>query len=86
MNSVTYPNLLERKARVFATLNRNDLMFVGGMFMLFSLFKLNGIITLSFIAVSLWSFKFISSKLPKGFIQEVRQKELLWYSEFGRVL
>ena len=85
MKIVKYPSLLNKKARIFATLNRQDLMVVGGVFFCLSPLKLGGITSLIIITLNLLVFKFVTARLAKGFIHTSRSNKLAWYQELGRM-
>ncbi|MEX0799356.1 MAG: hypothetical protein WD025_07920 [Bacteriovoracaceae bacterium] len=84
MSNSTFPALLNRRAKMLGNLNRSDLIFVGGTFLVSSYLKISGItgllLNLSLLAI----FKILSSKLPKGFVEQVMApKELAWKKKFG---
>jgi len=86
MKNITYPSLLSKKARIFAGFKRADLIVIGISFITLSSFKLNGIISLSLMLIILFIFKFISSRIPKGFFYELPENLYLdWYKDLGRV-
>ena len=85
MSNSAFPTLLNRKAKIFAGLNRSDLMVVGGCYLVLSWLRVSGITALVINALVLFSFKIITRKLPKGFFREINaSKALKWSYKLGR--
>lgn len=79
MNSA-FPTLLNKRAKILAGLNRTDLAFLGGGYLLLSFFKVSGITGLIFNAIVLLIVKLVTNKLPRGFFREINAPEELKWS------
>lgn len=76
MQNNNYPGLLNKKARVLLSLNRQDLVFSGSVFLILSLLKLNGAVSLMVNLALLIGFKILSSRLSRGFFSLLNRRTL----------
>ena len=75
--SGAFPTLLNKRAKILAGLNRTDMMFLGGGYLLLSIFKVSGITGLILNALVLLVVKLVSRKLPRGFVKELMAPQKL---------
>ena len=78
MNS-SFPTLLNKRAKLFASMNRSDLMVTGAGYLVLSWTRISGITGLIIIGCSLFIFKLATRYFPKGFLKEINcEKVLKW--------
>lgn len=80
-----YPTLLIKKATIFGTLKRTDLMILGSSYLIFSLLKINSLMLL-FINIFLFVFiKIIEKNFKRGFFENLMSCRVLhWQNELNR--
>lgn len=77
-----FPNLLSEKATMLGALNREDLALVGVLYLFLSWMKVLGIFsTISCFGLVLF-IKFLKNKLPKGFLEGIKDRNLISMEEF----
>jgi hypothetical protein len=86
MNKSVYPRLLSKKARVFASFSRSDVITLGAAYLVLSSLKVS-ILAMSFILLALYAFrKIILSKLEPSFVKNLMfPKELRYKGELRRL-
>jgi len=84
--SSAFPTLLNKKAKILAGMNRMDLMFLGGGYLLLSWLRVSGILSLILNALLLLVVKLVTRKLPKGFVRELfASRKFLWGYKIGEL-
>ncbi len=86
MTNTTYPTLLNKRARIFASLNRVDLIILGITYLVFSNLNYSGIeillISLFFLIIN----KYFMSRLERRFLKGLsRTKVIDWSGAIGRL-
>ena len=86
MRNTTYPTLLNKRARIFASLNRVDLIILGVTYLVFSKLDYSGIeillVSLFFLIIN----KYLMSRLERGFLKGLsRTKVIDWSGAIGRL-
>lgn len=86
MSSSNYPALLNKRARIFASLNRSDLIVLGISYLALTRIGLSGIKILLFSIVILFINKLIVSRLQKNFIKGISRTRVIdWSGAIGRL-
>jgi hypothetical protein len=86
MTNSNYPALLNRRARIFASLNRVELMTLAITYLFLSAIKVGGIKAILINLVVLVVMKVLNSKMPKGFLKNFRSKSTLdWSGKLGEI-
>ena len=84
MTNSSYPSLLDRKARIFASFNRAELTTLACIYLFLSLLKVSGLLILLVSIISLALMKYLSLKLQRGFFKHLFSKdELKWSYKLG---
>lgn len=86
MRNTTYPTLLNKRARIFASLNRVDLITLGITYLVVSKLDYSGIeillISLFFLIIN----KYLMSRLERSFLKGLsRTKVIDWSGAIGRL-
>lgn len=86
MRNTTYPTLLNKRARIFASLNRVDLITLGITYLVVSKLDYSGIeillVSLFFLIIN----KYLMSRLERGFLKGLsRTKVIDWSGAIGRL-
>ena len=86
MTNTTYPTLLNKRARIFASLNRVDLIILGITYLVSSKLDYSGIeillISLFFLIIN----KYLMSRLERSFLKGLsRTKVIDWSGAIGRL-
>jgi hypothetical protein len=80
MKDSSYPALLNKRARILASLNRTDLIVLGCNYLIMSNLKISGwkiiCISLGLLIIT----KFITSRLEKGFFETLFTKRIVKWS------
>ena len=86
MNNSSYPALLNKRARIFASLNRSDLVVLGLSYLILTKVGLSGIKILLFSIVILFINKLIVGKLQKSFFKGMSRTRVIdWSGAIGRL-
>lgn len=86
MTNITYPTLLNKRARIFASLNRVDLIVLGLTYLVLSKLDYSGIEILLISLVFLMMNKFLMSRLERSFFKGLsRSKVIDWSGALGRL-
>ena len=86
MSNSSYPALLNKRARIFVTLNRADLVLLGLNFLICSKLGLSTVWIMSLCLVQLIANKFIEQNVEKGFFKNLLTKRHIdWKQEVGRI-
>jgi len=86
MQNSSFPTLLNKKAKIFMSLNRLDLSIIGGSLLAASLFRISGLKALLLCLVGLILNKLIQKRLPRGFFYHIRFiKTLKWHYKLGGI-
>lgn len=84
MKIITYPTLLNKRARIFADFNRSDLVVLGISFLVSSQFNMGGILSLILMMTTLFLFKSLTARLPRKFFKLLMtSKSLPWFKGIG---
>ena len=84
MTNSNYPSLLNKKARIFASLNRMELIILASTYLFLSYLKIGGILALIINIFILTTIKFLKSRFERGFIELIFSKTLyLWQGKLG---
>jgi hypothetical protein len=86
MNKSVFPSLLSKRARIFASFSRSDVVLMGGAYLILSSFKVS-ILPMSLILISLYGFKIvILSKIEFNFFKNlIFPRELHYRGALRRV-
>ena len=85
MSRATFPTLLHKTPKILGPLTRFDLTGVGLSYFTLSALKISGIVQLLLMAVGLFVFKYINSKLPCGFFRLITSpRQLKWSYKLER--
>ncbi len=80
MKNSSYPALLNKRARILASLNRTDLIVLGLNYLIMSNMKISGwkiiCISLGLLVIT----KFVTSKLEKGFFEGLFTRRIVKWS------
>jgi hypothetical protein len=84
MKDSSYPALLNKRARILASLNRTDLIVLGCNYLIMSNLKISGwkiiCISLALLVIT----KFVTSRLEKGFFENLITKRIIkWNYKIG---
>lgn len=86
MSSSSYPALLNKRARIFASLNRSDLLVLGISYLALTRIGLSGVKILLSSIVILFINKVIVSRLQKNFIKGISRTRVIdWSGAIGRL-
>ena len=86
MKSTAYPTLLNRRARIFASLNRVDLIVLGVTYLSLSKLGFSGIEILVISLLYLVVNKLLMSRLERNLIKGVTRVRVLdWSGAIGRM-
>lgn len=86
MTNTTYPTLLNTRARIFASLNRIDLIVLGITYLVFSKLDYSGIEILLISLVFLLINKFLMSRLERSFLKGLSRTNVIdWSGAIGRL-
>lgn len=86
MSSSSYPALLNKRARIFASLNRSDLLVLGISYLVLTRIGLSGVKILLLSIVILFINKLIVSRLQKNFIKGISRTRVIdWSGAIGRL-
>ncbi len=77
MKKSSYPALLNKRARILASLNRTDLLVLGCNYLIMSNLKISGWKIICISLVVLIITKFITSRLEKGFFETLFTKRII---------
>ncbi|MBT4789944.1 MAG: hypothetical protein HON90_00105 [Halobacteriovoraceae bacterium] len=80
MKNSNYPTLLNRRARIFANLNRVELVFLASTYLFLSFIGIGGMKALLINIVQLLLFKLVSAKVGKSFFRFLRSTRLYYWS------
>lgn len=84
MTNSNYPSLLDKRARIFASLNRSELIVLAFTYLILSYLGLGGIKALLLNVVVLVLVKLINTKLERGFFELINSKTLYdWQGALG---
>jgi hypothetical protein len=88
MKNSVYPALLNKRARIFASLNRQDLIILGCNYLILSKVGISGIKTLLISVIVLVISKFFQGRVELGFFRNICSKRIIKWSgsvgHFGR--
>ena len=85
MNNSNYPALLNRRARIFASLNRSDLVVLGLSYLVLTKIGLSGVMILLVSIVILLIHKLFMSRLRRGFFKGLSRTRVIdWTGVIGR--
>tara|TARA_Y100000296_G_scaffold8496_1_gene10019 strand:+ start:203 stop:466 length:264 start_codon:yes stop_codon:yes gene_type:complete len=85
MNNSNYPALLNRRARIFASLNRSDLVVLGLSYLVLTKLGLSGVMILLVSIVILLTHKLLMNRLRRGFFKGVSRTRVVdWTGVIGR--
>jgi len=84
MKDSSYPALLNKRARILASLNRTDLIVLGCNYLIMSNLKISGwkiiCISLGLLVVT----KLVTGRLEKGFFENLLSKRIIeWNYKIG---
>jgi hypothetical protein len=86
MNNSSYPALLNKRARILASLNRTDLIVVGTNYLILSQLKISAITILIISGILLVVTKILTRKLEKGFVENIFSRRIInWHQKIGGV-
>ena len=86
MSSSRYPALLNKRARIFASLNRSDLLVLGISYLALTRIGLSGVKILLLSIMILFVNKLIVSRLQKNFIKGISRTRVIdWSGAIGRL-
>ena len=86
MKNSSYPALLNKRARILASLNRTDLIVVGTNYLILSQLKISAIKILIISGVLLVVTKILTRKLEKGFVENIFSRRIInWHQKIGGV-
>ena len=86
MRNSSYPALLNKRARILASLNRTDLIVVGTNYLILSQLKISAIKILIISGVLLVVTKILTRKLEKGFVENIFSRRIInWHQKIGGV-
>ena len=86
MKNSSYPALLNKRARILASLNRTDLIVVGTNYLILSQLKISAIKILIISGVLLVVTKILTRKLEKGFFENIFSRRITnWHQKIGGV-
>lgn len=86
MKNSSYPALLNKRARILASLNRTDLIVVGTNYLILSQLKISAIKVLIISGVLLVVTKILTRKLEKGFVENIFSRRIInWHQKIGGV-
>lgn len=86
MRNSSYPALLNKRARILASLNRTDLIVVGTNYLILSQLKISAIKILIISGVLLVVTKVLTRRLEKGFFENIFSKRIInWHQKIGGV-
>ena len=85
MTDSVFPTLLNKRARIFANLNRIELAVMAIIYLGFSAIKVSGLLTLTVNVLILILMKFVSSRTQRGFFRGLRSSnEFQWHGKLKR--
>lgn len=85
MTNTSYPALLNRRARIFASLNRVDLIVLGITYLILTKLEYSGIGILLQSILILMINKTIMKKLERGFFRGLSRTKIIdWSGVIGR--
>jgi hypothetical protein len=86
MRNSSYPALLNKRARILASLNRTDLIVVGTNYLVLSQLKISAIKILIISGVLLVVTKVLTRRLEKGFLENIFSRRIIkWHQKIGGV-
>ncbi len=86
MSSSSYPALLNKRARIFASLNRSDLLVLGFSYLALTRLGLSGLKILLFSIIILFINKLILSNLQRNFFKGISRTRVIdWTGAIGRL-
>jgi len=86
MNNSSYPALLNKRARILASLNRTDLIVVGTNYLILSQLKISAITIFIISGILLVVTKILTRKLEKGFVENIFSRRIInWHQKIGGV-
>jgi hypothetical protein len=77
MKNSVYPTLLNRRARIFASLNRQDLIILGANYLILSKLGASSLLTLVISAGLLVVSKFIQGRVELGFFKNLFSNRII---------
>lgn len=84
MKNSSYPALLNKRARILASLNRTDLIIVGSNYLFLSQLKVSGVKILILSMLLLIISKYLATRIEKAFLCNVFNKRVVdWHSKIG---
>ena len=85
MNNSNYPALLNRRARIFASLNRSDLVVLGLSYLVLTKLGLSGVMILLVSIIILLTHKLLMNRLRRGFFKGLSRTRVIdWTGVIGR--
>jgi hypothetical protein len=86
MKNSVYPALLNKRARIFASLNRQDLIILGCNYLILSKMGVSGIKTLLISVLVLAVSKFFQGRVELGFFRNILSRRVIkWNGSLNRV-
>jgi hypothetical protein len=86
MKNSSYPALLNKRARILASLNRTDLIIVGSNYLILSQLKVSGVSILILSMLLLMICKYLTTRIEKAFLCNVFNKRNVdWHSKIGGI-
>ena len=84
MTNSNYPSLLHKKARIFASLNRKELIILACTYLFLSYLKIGGVLALIINIFILTIIKIFKSRFERGFLELIFSKTLYqWSGKLG---
>ena len=72
MQDLSFPTLLNKKAQILMSLNRMDLIILGGCLLFTSITRIDGLWALSIAVSAVVISKLFQRKMPRGFLNHLR--------------
>ncbi len=86
MKNSSYPALLNKRARILASLNRTDLIVLGLNYLIMSNLKISGWKIMCISLALLIITKLITTRLEKGFFEALFTKRIIkWNYKIGEL-
>ena len=86
MTNSNYPALLNRRARIFASLNRAELTTLAIIYMILSSLKVGGVTSILVNLCVLVLMKILKARTPRGFFAKLRSpSSFKWRGKLGGI-